>query len=70
MSSATVASVRMDSMKAITGDNMFQLTSVDEGVDVFDLPDRRMVAVRHQGLDCIQEAVHIYNRPGIRQGMS
>ena len=49
---------------------MFQLTSVDEGVDVFDLPDRRMVAVRHQGLDCIQQAVHIYNRPGIRQKMS
>ena len=40
---------------------MIILTSVDEGVDVLDLPDGRVVAVRHQGLHCVQQAVHIDN---------
>jgi hypothetical protein len=39
------------------------LTSVDEGIDVFNFPKRWMITVRHQGLNRIQQTVHIYNRP-------
>ena len=36
-----------------------KLTSVDKCIDVLDLPDGRMVAVRNQGLDRVQQTVHI-----------
>ena len=40
---------------------MSVLTSVDEGIDILDLPDGWMIAVRDQGLDGIQKTVHIDN---------
>ena len=40
---------------------MIILTSVDKGVDVLDLPNGWVVAVRHQGLHRVQQAVHIDN---------
>jgi hypothetical protein len=38
-----------------------KLTSVDEGVDVFNFSKGGMIAVRHQGLHRVQQAVHIHN---------
>ena len=40
------------------------LTSVDEGIDILDLPDGRVVAVGHQGLHGVQQAVNIDDGPG------
>ena len=45
--------------------NKGKLTSVDEGVYVFYFSDGWMVTVRHQGLDCIQETVHVDDGPVI-----
>ena len=38
-----------------------ELTSVDEGIDVLDLPDGWVIAVRDQGLDRVQKTVDIDN---------
>ena len=40
------------------------LTSVDEGIDILDLPDGRVVTVGHQGLHGVQQAVNIDDGPG------
>ena len=45
-----------------------KLTSVDKSINIFYLPDGRMVAVRHQGLDGVQQAVNIDNGPVILYG--
>ena len=42
---------------------LYKLTSVDEGVNVFNFSDGWMVAVCHQGLHRVQEAVHIDDGP-------
>ena len=41
------------------------LTSADECVDVFDFSDGGMVAVCHEGLDGVQETVHVDDGPRV-----
>lgn len=46
---------------------IFFLTSANKGVDIFDLPDVRVVAVRDQGHDGVQKAIHVKQGPGVPQ---
>ena len=46
---------------------MVQLTSADEGIDIFNFSDGRVIAVGNQALDRIKEAVNVDDRSGIAE---